>query len=464
MGRFVAGALLSFLPLVFVHDGAAASRPNGARRAFEERLLGVLASRGRLTAAEAAAIAAGGQGDDARVSLEAEIDRLLRTRGPATPGEDEFRAGYRDGFTVSDAANRFEIRFRALLQFRYEAIDTEGGVSEASAVLDQDRGALARPATTDTQSLSLRRARLFATGHVFDPDLVYRIFVEAQNEAVSLQDAFVEYAGFAPLRLRAGQFKVPMGREALSSSSELPFNERSRVTTFFAPARDGGAGVIAHGAGFGAGSDLLEGSVGAFDGEGKNVSGNDGPGLLYSGRLVLNPLGSPGPETFDTARFESPRAAMGAAVTHLSDAAGAVRFADGTSVSLRHPGTTVVGIEAAAKWLGATLQGEAFRSRVDPEGSDSGDIESRGAYATAAYVLPGGDVGFAFRYGEVLTEESDVLSTPSGRFDEWSVGATWFIRGTAAKVLLDWTRYGESVRGEERIEDDAVRLQLQVAF
>jgi hypothetical protein len=236
------------------------------------------------------------------------------------------------------------------------------------------------------------------------------------------------------------------------------------VTSFFVPAREGGVGVIAHGAAVGADSDLLEGSLGAFNGEGKNDSGNDGTGLLYTGRLVLNPFGSPGLGAYDIDRWESPRLAIGGAVSHLSDAAGEVRLPDGGSIALRHPGTTVVGLEAAAKWLGASIQGEAFRSRVDDAGDGPGDVEANGAYAEASFVPPGGRLGFTVRYGAVVTEAAEILSTPRGRFEEWTVGAAYFLHGHRAKVALDWTRFGESVRGAERLEDGVLRLQIQVLF
>jgi phosphate-selective porin len=136
---------------------------------------------------------------------------------------------------------------------------------------------------------TINRARLTATGTVAT-GVTYRLQGEFRTgnvgtgrASVSLTDAYIRYTR-GRAGVQAGQFKTPFTREYWTSITDIETADRSTVTDSLAPKRD--IGIMADYALGGRGTIWL----GAFNGEGQNVTVNRDSSLLGVGRAVVRPL------------------------------------------------------------------------------------------------------------------------------------------------------------------------------
>jgi len=146
--------------------------------------------------------------------------------------------------------------------------------------------------STDYQSctgFSIRRAKVCATSVApFDTNLSGRmqaIFRWQNAGTLLLQDIYAEYR-LNSLSFRAGQFVPGFSLQRLQPDASMPVVERALVVDALVPsaetyARDIGAQVTVHTNSFG------EFTLGAFNGNGGNQSGNNDRQLLYVARTVV---------------------------------------------------------------------------------------------------------------------------------------------------------------------------------
>lgn len=119
-------------------------------------------------------------------------------------------------------------------------------------------------------------ARISASGR-----FVERWFYKAQVDFIRspvLLDLRLSYHLTPRLTVNAGLFKAPFGAETLTSSSRLDFVRRSRVAGL-APGRQIGLDASVQL------SEALQLRAGAFNGNGRTLTGNDDQTLLYATRL-----------------------------------------------------------------------------------------------------------------------------------------------------------------------------------
>jgi len=273
-----------------------------------------------------------------------------------------------------------------------------------------------------------------------------------------LLDYFIDYTRFDPFNIKIGQYKVPYSRQDQTDEAYLLFPDFARVTQFFAPARGGGAGVTAHGMLGGDNDDLFEYNAGVFNGEGQNVSGNDGPGLMGAARVAVNPLGSFGYDETAVNAPEDFRFAAGAGVVYDADDSVTV-----ASIPVGDVDTTTWGLDAAARFSGFVAQAEYFATNFDPDASGSSDFDFWGWYAQLGYMIPETTFQLAARYG-MLTDDDGLFGGSENDFDEWSLGANYYFKANRAKIQADWTRLTFDPDGGSEIDDDVFRLQVQLMF
>ena len=161
-----------------------------------------------------------------------------------------------------------------------------------ATVFDQDLDAVADPAGYGDPDadigLGLRRARagLGVRQNHLEAEVTFGVSApfdvrHERRTGVQVVDAWGGgYWALGPgeLRVAGGSQKVPVSRELLASSTELPFQERAVQTVYLAPVRD--LGVVAD-------YELDLGArlrLGAFNGGG-DLFGDDNPGLLGAARL-----------------------------------------------------------------------------------------------------------------------------------------------------------------------------------
>jgi hypothetical protein len=197
---------------------------------------------------------------------------------------------------------------------------------------------------------SINRARLTAYGTVAT-SVTWRIQGEFRTgsvgtgkASVSLQDAYVRYKT-GDFGVQAGQFKTPFTREFITSLADVETAGRSTVVDSIAPKRD--IGIMAD---YAIGPTALL-TLGAFNGEGQNVTANTDSSLLWVGRASVRPI---------------------AYVTV------------GANVAAYGSDSTRYGVDAGLEYLGAALKGEYIGQH-----RNGGVLDDKGWYAQGTYkVLP----------------------------------------------------------------------------
>ncbi|MCB9669123.1 MAG: hypothetical protein H6734_06610 [Alphaproteobacteria bacterium] len=264
----------------------------------------------------------------------------------------------------------------------------------------QLRASVRTPGVDDLADIAfqVRRARLVLRAKVPDDHLdLYLQFglgpSDVEGDApFPLRDWVVTWnrASFASVRL--GQMKVPFTRERLISSSALQLVDRSAVNAELNLDRDIGAQVYSNDL---VGDGHVTYQLGIYQGEGRNRL-NDGTGLLYVGRVQLQPFGGfEGSLTeADLTREDRLRVSFGAAIAH-DDRARRTRATHGHLLEGRYD-TDHASVDVMLKWRGWSLQAEGAsrQVRVDtapPDGvEEDAPTDAVGAMAQLGHVLASG--------------------------------------------------------------------------
>lgn len=323
-----------------------------------------------------------------------------------------------------------------------------------------------------TADFQIRRLRVTIDAHAWDDLLTMKIqlaFAPLDQDPVAplpLRDAFVTFAPLRDLKIRAGQMKVPFGRQRVVSSGNLQMVDRSVVTGELNLDRDVGLQLLSEDLG-GVGG-LLGYNVGVFGGDGRNrVSG--GFGFLYAGRIALRPVGGELGDDLDEVDFKQtkPRLQIAAsgAFNHQTDRARSTIgnvFETGPWADYAHAGA-----DTSFKFAGLSMTGELFLRRA-LEDRHTAVVEETEELATD--VARSGYGGF-FQVGQLIAGHVEisaragalhVLGDPAGGLKpekELGGALSYYGKKHALKVQAD-TFYLWEAWGEGKIQ---TRLQLQVA-
>jgi hypothetical protein len=174
---------------------------------------------------------------------------------------------------------KFELNWsnRVQLRFTQELPENDAGQAERS-------------------SFRIRRFKTKLDGWVYTKDLTYELQLNWPDTANPLEDANVDYdltTGKRAFRIKAGQFKVPFGRQELTSSGSQQFVDRSAVSNEFARGRDIGVQLWGQFGREGV-ADLVEWRAGVFNGAGRTTSRNTNDAMQYNARVTVSPWGSTG--------------------------------------------------------------------------------------------------------------------------------------------------------------------------
>jgi hypothetical protein len=352
------------------------------------------------------------------------------------------------GVTFEDPEGRFSLTLRGRIQLRAEA---------------------ATSPTTDLPSTEflVRRLRLVLSGHALSKAVGYYIQLGLSNLDVEpdlripLRDAYVTWAGPRDFQLRAGQMKVPYGRQRVVSSSALQFTDRSIVTAELNLDRD--VGVVAFSEDlFGLGG-LLGYSLGVFGGDGRNRT-SPTFGVLSIARLEVNPFG-----TFDTRaeadveRLPSPRLSIGVG-GGFNRNTNRPRSTTGTPYTLGTFDYAHAGADLTFKWAGFSLLGELMArwtpgtSRLESAGRTEFARSSLGWFVQAGQMLDA-HWEVAARVGQLspLAPSDPALV----RSREAGAALSHYFEGHALKLQADYFYlFGDDLAAGRH----QVRLQGQLYF
>ncbi|HEX9671083.1 MAG TPA: porin [Thermoanaerobaculia bacterium] len=347
------------------------------------------------------------------------------TPKPATPA---FTVGWKDGKTTIEhklgtlgISNRLQVRF----------------TQEMPEVGD------------DVGSFRIRRMKTKFDGWVYDKDLTYELQLNWPDTANPLEDANINYdftQGKKAFQLKAGQYKVPFGRQELTSSGSQEFVDRSIVSAEFARGRD--IGVQAWGTPLGG---KLDWRVGIFNGAGRTVQRNDNDKYQTNARLTWQPFGdvkysegdfdSTGKPLFAIAgQYESnerPVAAAGSTPAHTAD-------------------REIVGGDLVFKYKGFFLFAEVFDASTDRSGTVS-DFDSDGFHAQAGHFIVPQKFEVALRLAE-LDPNSD---RDDDEREETGLAIGYFFNKHNHKLQADYRQVENQANNQT---NDEFRLQYQLIF
>jgi hypothetical protein len=241
------------------------------------------------------------------------LTALCGTRNAAAADEKKdphaLKAVYNNGFNLTTADKKFELRITAAIQYRYTYMQYDHKIKGNDE---------------DYSNFYMRRARLWFDGNAFDPRLTYHFHFQFEPQAaVNAHEAWIQYKFSDLFALRAGRDKIPYGTEFLASGFNLNFIDRSIMygetdidkgngysrwpgsnQAFGLSAEQANTGfpiggmclyrsqgVMATGMTKAKGGSTFQYEVGVWNGRDSRGNSNGAEGLLYSARLGYYPFG-----------------------------------------------------------------------------------------------------------------------------------------------------------------------------
>jgi phosphate-selective porin len=347
-----------------------------------------------------------------------------RAQGPTqvTEPKGDGKFHWKDGKTVFET-DKLKLEWSNRIQFRFTHTDPEEG--------------------DGVGSFRIRRAKTKLAGWFWNKDLTYTVQVNWPAD-LPLEDAYMQYdlTGEKDIMVRAGQYKVPFGRQELTSSGSQQFVDRSQVSNAYSHSRDLGVMVT--------GSPLdgkLEYSLGIFNGGGLNATRNDNDKYEYVGRVMFQPLGDVKYSESDFESKDSPLVAFAFNFDH-NDA----RTDDDGNRGEAY------GFDGAFKYLGFSATGEYFW-RQNTARDEDGDVEfdDQGWYLQGGYLILPKRLEAAVRYGEI-DPDKDV---DDNKNKEFGIAGSYYFHHHNLKLQADWRRLENEAKDTE---DNEFRMQLQFIF
>jgi phosphate-selective porin len=299
-------------------------------------------------------------------------------------------------------------------------------------------------------SFRIRRAKTALFGWVWNKDLTYELQIgwAAADSGPGgtfsgLEDGFLNWDVSHDKRfmLRAGQFKVPFGRQEMTSSENLQFVDRDILSFEFTHSRDVGVAVLgqlAHG--------KLDYRAGIFNGNQRNRPNNDNAKYQYDARLTFQPWGDVKYSEGDFESKDKPLLAVSAGF-ESNDLTGVTNATDFKN--------TIFGSDVVFKYRGFSLFGEYFARERTPERGQS--FNSNGYHVQAGYFVKRNKAELAFRYAG--WDPSDAVAENDRR--EIGGAFNYFINKHPLKLQADFRQLEDDARDTK---DRELRLQFQVAF
>ena len=298
----------------------------------------------------------------------------------------------------------------------------------------------------------IRRAKTEFHGWVWRKNLTYELQLSwagpepGASTQTPLEDLVLtwDFGGHGRFRLSGGQFKVPLGRQEMTTSSGLQFADRDILSGEFTRGRDVGLqldGRVMDG--------KLEYAAGIFNGNPASRLGNDNQAFQYNGRVVFTPFGR---VRYSESDFESRRSPRGMLLAVGLSAE--VNDLHGAGSRINDFKTTIVAGDVVFKTRGLFLFGEYFARNRNPETGDS--FRSDGWHAQAGYFLLRDRLEAAARYARY-----DASAAPDDDVKETGGVVNVYLNRHALKVQTDFRRIEN-----ENLEttNHELRVQAQVMF
>jgi phosphate-selective porin OprO/OprP len=369
--------------------------------------------------AEVNAMKAGGEADTRVNAMQAQLDSFaaqladLKT-AQATDASDIITLKTPTGSTtipslpngkpaLATADGRFTANIRAIVMFdaaKYYQKDNLG-----AAVTNRDLN----------DGTNFRRARFGIDGKLFkdfDYALIYEFGGSGGEDAGHIQEAWAQYTGWKPFRIKLGAFEPNIGLAAAVSTSQMPLMERpapAEVARNVAAGDsrsalqitgngvwgEGDSGIAARWLASGA---ITGNTVGTINSTGSSTAQPSDEQTGIIGRFAVAP--------FDSTNWQAHFGVNGQFASQPNDAGSAAnpRYpiqlrdrpelrVDGTRLvdtgAIDASSATVFGAEAGLGVQNFLVEGEAFKYKIDRRNSTLADPHFNGWYVQGVWVLTG---------------------------------------------------------------------------
>ncbi len=373
--------------------------------------------------------------------------------GPVAGDDSGVKVGWKDGKTTVEFS-KAKISLSNRVQIRYTYQNPED------------------PEAPSRGSFRTRRAKTKFEGWIYNPALTFKLQMNWPDQN-PIEDAYVDYdvtGGDKVFRIRGGQYKVPFGRQELTSSGKQQFVDRSIVSGEFAKGRDFGLqihGIAANG--------QFSWAAGAFNGTGRTgkdadtdgesgdeflVKENDNNKLQTNARVVYQPFGDIEYSESDFESKDRPLFAVGAGYERNSRHG----TTDGNDILRK-----VVGVDTSFKFKGLSIFAEYFDRTneleviddVDGDGTlDDDDFGSDGLHAQIGYFIIPKKLEVALRYASI--DPNDAVS--SDDLTERGIALNWFWNKHNLKLQADYRILEDDAESRESDEEKEARVQVQFIF
>jgi len=342
-------------------------------------------------------------------------------RKTPAPPKPPFDVAWKDGKTTIKSKNA-QLVLSNRVQVRLTQADPEVGDSKGS--------------------FRIRRAKTKFEGWIYSSNLQYELQMNWADSS-PLEDASINYdltGGKKMFMVKAGRFKVPFGRQELTSSGSQQFVDRSIVSNEFAKGRDNGFQLWGTPLG-----GKIDWRVGVFNGAGRTATSNDNDAYQYNARLTWQPFGDVKYSETDFDSKEEPLFAI-AAQYESNDKFGATSGVD--------TDREIVGADVAFKYKGLFAFAEYFDATVDRETGAGFDQE--GLHAQVGY-------RFAKSYDVALRYAAwdPSKSIPDNDRIETGIAFGYFWNKHNNKLQADFRQVEDDATGRT---DKEIRLQYQFIF
>jgi phosphate-selective porin OprO and OprP len=316
-------------------------------------------------------------------------------------------------------------------------------------------------------SFRIRRAKFKVDGWFWKSWLLYELQVNwpgltGANVGAILEDANINWdltQGNRTFMVKFGQYKVPFGRQQITSSGSQQFVDRSLVSDTFARGRDTGIQLWGRLLG-----DKVEWRAGAFNGNGLTRTINDNDSFQWNARVMIQPngvvplatgLGNSG-ALYSESDFESTDKPIWAVAANYEKN----NFhRTTTNIDLKDQ---VWEFDGIFKYKGLFLTGDVYLREREPEppanGGPAVKFDSNGWYVQGGYLFGSRrQWELAGRYGSL--DPSALVNTND--LTEWRVGASFYYQRHFLKVQADFGRLENKANGQG---NDEFRVQTQFQF
>lgn len=307
-------------------------------------------------------------------------------------------------------------------------------------------------------SFRVRRAKTSMEGWFYRPEFKFDLQLSwagpepGASAQTALEDASITWdvSKKETFQITFGQFKVPLGRQEMTSSSRLQFADRDIFSFEFGRGRDLGVQLSGQVA-----KKQLSYMLGVFNGNAASRLGNDNSKFQYNARVVFEPWGSVGYSEGDFESSDKPLLAVAGQFEQNN-----LAYTSNVSDNLK---TTMLGADVVFKYRGFSIWAEYLARDRTPQPVGSVDFfstakfNSNGWHGQAGYFLKRNILEVALRYATY--DPTDRV--PGNDRTEVGGALNYFVNKHFLKVQADFRQLENKA---DRTKTKELRIQSQVMF